>query len=93
MTYPPYTNDRRTTNQGQVLGCFDNSEYDTFFEYANRTEFDGDWAEDHPHIIFMSDGSVRYATIKKTVAYVVIDEAIDGNPITEHWAIKRHRQY
>tara|TARA_R110002020_G_scaffold428336_1_gene637900 strand:- start:254 stop:535 length:282 start_codon:yes stop_codon:yes gene_type:complete len=93
MTYAPYTNDRRAINQGPVLGCFNNSEFDTFFEYAARTAFDGDWAADYPHIVFMSDGSVRYATIKKTVAYVVTDETAAGTPIAERWAIKRHRRY
>ena len=99
MTYAPYkavteeAKDRRSINQGPVLGCFDNSETGAVFEYAARNAFDGDWAADHPHVIFMVDGSIRHATIKKTVAYVVTDEAADGTPIAERWAIKRHRKY
>tara|TARA_R110002020_G_scaffold55453_1_gene153808 strand:- start:7 stop:318 length:312 start_codon:yes stop_codon:yes gene_type:complete len=103
MTYAPYTNDRRTIEQSwsrrclaeQIIieGCFKNAETGVIFDYATRTAFDGDWAANHPHVIFMSDGSVRFATIKKTVAHVVTDEAADGTPISECWPIKNHRQY
>ena len=93
MAYASYTNDQRTIEQGPVQGCFNNSETGAVFEYATRTAFDGDWAADYPHIVFMSDDSTRYATIKKTVAYVVVDETDTGQPIAERWAIKRHRQY
>ena len=30
----------------------------------------------------------RWANVKKTVAYVVVDEAADGSPITEKWRIR-----
>lgn len=30
----------------------------------------------------------RYATVKKTVAYVVVDENPDGSPVVEKWPIK-----
>ena len=99
MTYSPYTNDKRTPEQGVVLGCFDNSEFGTFFEYAERTVTSSDWkfkpywAPEYKHLIFMSNGTTRLATIKKTVAYIVIDEAPNGEPISEKWSIKRHRKY
>ena len=93
MAYAPYTNDRRAIDQGPVQGCFDNSETGAVFEYATRAPSNGDWAADCPHIVFMSDGSPRYATVKKTVAYIVVDEADNGHPVAERWPIKRHRQY
>ena len=93
MTYAPYTNDRRTLDQGRVLGCFDHAKYGTFFEYADRTSFNGPWAADRPHVLFMSDGSTRFATVKRTVAYVIVDEDGDGSPVVEKWRIKRHRHY
>ena len=78
--------------QGRILGRFDN-EYSHVFEYAARTEADGDWAAKYPHVVFMSDGSKRFATVKKTVVHIVIDEAADGQPVVEKWSIKRRAIY
>jgi hypothetical protein len=41
----------------------------------------------------MSDGTKRTATVKKTVAYVAVDEDEFGNPVVEKWQIKRHVVY
>lgn len=93
MTFANYTNDRRTIKQGRVLGCFNNSEFSTFFEYSERPVDDVLWAMEHVHLIHMTDGTTRYATIKKTVAHIVVDETSSGQPVVESWAIKRHRKY
>jgi hypothetical protein len=44
-------------------------------------------------VIFMSDGTYRYAAILKTVAYVVVDENEYGCPVIEKWQIKQHKVY
>jgi hypothetical protein len=35
----------------------------------------------------------RYALVKKTVVYIVTDEADDGQPVVQKWSIKAHRIY
>ena len=39
------------------------------------------------------DHGFRWAKVLKTVAYVVVDEAADGAPVVEKWAIKNHSIY
>ena len=93
MTYAPYQNDRREpSHQGLILGQFLSSETDVLFEYARRTDDGWLLSKEFPHQIFVTD-STRYALIKKTIAYIVVDEAADGSPVVERWPIKRHQQY
>lgn len=45
-----------------------------------------------PHMVDVLDG-IRFATVKKTVAYVCVDEDAQGKPVMEKWVIKKHRIY
>ena len=91
MAYAPFSMSR------PPVGQFKSSESGELFEYALHTD-DG-WlsSEEFPHQIFVNDhrGGIdtRHAMIKKTVAYIVVDEAADGTPVVERWPIKSHRQY
>jgi hypothetical protein len=63
------------------------------FEYRVSTgdaEGQGTWGIENgfKYEIAMSDGSVRFANIKKTVAYVCIDIDDLCKPIVEKWKIK-----
>lgn len=93
--FAPYTNDRRTPDQGRVLGYFRNAETNAHFEYAERGEAHY-WrearADEWTHIIFTGDGT-RVARVLKTRAYIAVDEDEFGRPIVERWRIKQHRQY
>jgi hypothetical protein len=62
-------------------------------EYAARPPEDrgGLWPS-FPHNVFTLDGN-RAALVRKTVAYVVIDESADGSPIVETWRLRAHRRY
>ena len=73
------------------MNTFKNAETRIYFGYCHRRPEDGEWASSHPHVIFMSDGSTRFATVKKTVAHVVVDEDDAGQPVTESWQIKDHQ--
>jgi hypothetical protein len=71
---------------------FTHKDTDVTFVYESVT--DGNeiaWWANFPHKILMSDGSVRYATVLKTVAHVCVDEDDCGNPVIEKWQIKKHR--
>lgn len=94
MTHFRHTNDD-AARRGLplILGEITEREYGKYFEYAVRPVDGCDFAEDAPHIIAMSDGSTRYAKILKTVAWVAVDEAADGSPVWEKWALKAHREY
>ena len=56
------------------------------------------FGKEFPHKVWVTNASsddrgYRYATVKKTVAYVVIDEDDNGEPVIEKWNIKGHRIY
>ena len=76
------------TNGGMFYNGFANFEY----RVSNGdAPFQGEWGIDNgfKHEIAICDGSVRFANIKKTVAYVCIGEDECGKPIVEKWSIKR----
>lgn len=101
MAYFSHTNDRRKIGHDPLtLGSFSNAETGAFFEFADRHSAPScafcsfDWADKHefPHVIATTDGK-RYARVRKTVAYVVIDEDDSGQPVVEKWKIKGRREF
>lgn len=83
MAYAPYNR--------PVSGFFRHSETNASFEYYNN-EQPADPA--YPHIVYVGPYAeeTRAAIVKKTVAYVVVDETDDGL-VVEKWPIKQHRSY
>lgn len=49
----------------------------------------------YPHLVFVGPegDQVRMALVKKTVAYVVVDEIDNDRYVIEKWNIKNHRSY
>jgi|TARA_B110000908_G_scaffold63340_1_gene76993 hypothetical protein len=83
------------TNTVKPIGNFIEKDYGNNFEYSLNPD-NMAFCEDHPHVVWVGDqiGSpYRYATVKKTVAYVVVDEDEFGLPVVEKWAIKGHASY
>jgi hypothetical protein len=81
----------------KATGAFREHEFDNMFEYRiseGKAQYQGTWGIDHgfKHEVAMCDGSVRFANIKKTVAYICtdIDYTDDGIeiPLVEKWKIK-----
>ena len=76
-------------------GAFIEKDHGNFFEYDLHGE---DTFAGYPHRVWVSENPVndsgwRYALVKKTVVYIVTDEADDGQPVVEKWSIKGHRIY
>jgi len=104
MSFAPHTNDTVLielraglvpTPDPLILGCFENAETGAFFEYAER-RWSSDFAPDFPHIIYvhsLGGSNRRLAKVLTTVAYIVVDEDADGEPVVEKWRIKKHRHY
>lgn len=82
------------TGDGSIIGSFREKSCGNYFEYSvnpdNASAVCEEMMIDHPHIIWVGGPGYgyRYATVKKTVAYVVVDEADNGDPIIEKWDIK-----
>jgi len=77
-----------------ILGEFRNTETLALFEFALRADTaDFAFAPGFPHLVFVGNGEVRFAKVLKTVAYIVIDEDANGDPVVEKWAIKGHRDF
>jgi len=76
-------------------GAFIEKDHGNLFEYDLHGE---DTFAGYPHRVWVSENPVndsgwRYALVKKTVAYIVVDEADDGQPVVQKWSIKAHRIY
>jgi len=91
MAIAPYYNVQGMTEPA-LMGEFKLST-GAWFNYSARPADDrnGVWPE-FPHRVFTCDGD-RAALVKKTVAYVVIDETADGAPVVEKWALVSPRAY
>ena len=81
------------------IGCFWEKEVGNYFEYSlNDDPMPLSWCEDFPHKVWVGGQGVagmtgyRYATVKKTVAYIVVDEDENG-PVVEKWFLKKNNKY
>lgn len=81
----------REIDTGRVKGSFKEREFGAFFEFSVAQE--QDFGPDFPVVVWMTDGSFRFANVKKTVASVVVDEGPDGSPVVEKWQIKQKRDF
>jgi len=84
-----------TYGDGSIQGCFRLKENDNYFEYSRNND-PLSWCEDLPHKVWVNDvvgQGYRYAIIKKTVAYVAVDEDEFGLPVLEKWDLKQSRVY
>lgn len=69
------------------------------FEYEANDASDS-WLPivNYPHRVWVSSFPInesgwRYANVKKTVAYIVVDEDDWGQPVIEKWNITAHRTF
>lgn len=76
--------DTNKVDYSTVAGAFNEKEFGHAFEYIS--EFN-EWSG-MPHLLFVGHGQTRQAEVKKTVAYVVVDEDDFGKPVIEKWFIK-----
>jgi hypothetical protein len=80
------------------IGCFTEKDVGNYFEYSNNPD-SFSFCEDFPHIVWVGGGGVagmtgyRYANVKKTVAYICVDEDEFGAPVLEKWQLKNNRSY
>ena len=93
MAFAPYYN-TPGMQEPALLGIIQHAETLAQFEYSKRPAGDrgGIWWDQYGYRIFTRDGD-RMARILKTVAYVVIDEDPDGQPVVEKWPLRKHRTY
>tara|TARA_Y100000389_G_scaffold31859_1_gene27019 strand:+ start:15537 stop:15809 length:273 start_codon:yes stop_codon:yes gene_type:complete len=88
MGYYTYTKD--------PIGVFTEKDVGNMFEFSKNEESQ---FNDYPHKVWVGGKGVcgmtgwRYALVKKTVAYIVVDEDEHGNPVTEKWQIKGKKDY
>ena len=82
------------TGDGTILGCFNEKDFDNLFEFSVNPGVSG-FCDDYPHLVWVNSRNpeTRYAKVLKTVAYVVVDEDENGDPIVEKWTIKKMRKY
>tara|TARA_R110001592_G_scaffold188092_3_gene433077 strand:- start:358 stop:642 length:285 start_codon:yes stop_codon:yes gene_type:complete len=83
-----------TYGDSSIQGCFRLKENDNYFEYSLNNERES-WC-DFPHKVWVGDvvgQGYRYGFVKKTVAYVAVDEDEFGLPVVEKWDLKQSRVY
>ena len=81
------------------VGRFVERDTGNYFEYSVNDDMDMPDYYKFPHKVWVGGGGVcgmtgyRYATVKKTVAYIVVDEDDTGAPVLEKWDIKQNVAY
>jgi hypothetical protein len=81
------------------IGVFVEKDHGNWFEYSVNDDMDQITCYQFPHKVWVGgqgvcgDQGYRYATVKKTVAYIVIDEDDCGEPVIEKWHLKKNTQY
>lgn len=85
-------------DDGSIIGRFNEKVYDHLFEFSDNADMGEFSMYGYPHKIWVTspwkmDHGFRYGLVKKTVAYVVVDEDEFGNPVVEKWKIKDLRIY
>jgi len=83
------------THTKDPIGCFTEKEVGNYFEYSNNDD-PFNWCEDFPHKIWVGDvigQGYRYGIVKKTVAYIAVDEDEFGLPVLEKWQLKKNIEY
>ena len=93
MAYLTYTQD--------PIGSFVEKDTGNTFEFSwNKDKLEGEAFWDYgnlPHKVWVASGQIggdsgyRYAEVKKTVAYIAVDEDEYGKPVFEKWALKNNR--
>lgn len=84
-----------------LIGYFTEKDYGRPFEYKKNPDMvlhpDLKTGRNtvYPHLIFVGPegDQVRMALVKKTVAYIVVDEIDNDQSVIEKWNIKNHRSY
>jgi hypothetical protein len=91
MAFYTYTQD--------PIGVFVEKEVGNYFEYSVNDDMDMPSYYKWPHKVWVGgegvcgDQGYRYAEVKKTVVYIVVDEDDCGEPVVEKWYIKGHKEY
>lgn len=83
------------TGDGSILGFFNEKDHGNAFEFSLNTDSMA-FCQGFPHKIWVNDligQGYRYGTVKKTVAYICVDEDEFGLPVVEKWDIKNHKLY
>ncbi|MFZ9080864.1 MAG: hypothetical protein ACO23H_20215 [Alphaproteobacteria bacterium] len=80
---------------GSILGIFEEREVGNYFEFSENNT--GLFPE-QPHLIWVCDPwtmdqGYRFGTVKKTVAYLMVEEDEFGKPVFEKWELKKCREY
>ena len=82
------------THTKDPVGVFVEKDAGNYFEYSLNDEREN-WC-DFPHKIWVGDvigQGYRYGIVKKTVAYVAVDEDEFGLPVMEKWNLKKNQEY
>jgi hypothetical protein len=78
-----------------VLGEFVEKDCGNYFHYSENNHCFMDFHKDFPHVVWVGGigQQYRYANVKKTVAYIAVDEDEYGNAVVEKWKLKKNVQY
>ena len=95
MTFAPTEVCFAPYGDGSIIGRFNEKDEGNMFEYSENRE---DFYKSYPHKVWVTtpwhmDWGWRFANVKKTVAYICVDEDEFGAPVVEKWNIKNNVKY
>jgi hypothetical protein len=80
------------TSNPENVGEIQEKEFGNWFTYRETKNL---WAITNglfDEIDFI-DGNIRFGNVKRTVAYIAVDEDEKGNPILDKWELKKNIIY
>ena len=88
----------------RTVGLFREADVGNYFEYSMADDYQvhidlhTGMPVEYPHLVWVTtpreriDCGYRRALVKKTVAYIVVDEDENG-PVVERWKINQHSEF
>ena len=79
---------------GVIAGEFRHADTRVWFHYSPAPLEDQLFGPEYADKVWVNDpmgANYRLARIKKTVAYVVVEEGPDGSAVTEKWPLRNHK--
>lgn len=75
-----------------VLGEFTEKDFGNYFHYSVNDDMDMPDFAKYPHKVWVGGlgQQYRYGLVKKTVAYICVDEDEFGLPVVEKWYLKKN---
>jgi len=93
MSFAPISTMFAPHGDGTIQGEFREKDFGKLFQFSAATEENPFTDNDFDQWVWVAQDQRRWAKVKKTVAFIVVDEGPDGTAVIEKWFIKGQRTF